>query len=307
MIINHSYNPSPQWAWKFKELLHQELKKLPDDFTLSFSAGIDSSMILYSLMEIGKPPKQLLTFQIEDWETDDLIYAKKISKELGIPLTISKVPRPRIQELNNIVYDIKKRTGDFNKIQMQVNHLFWYMLKEIQTPNLVLGMYEDVIYETNASLQINYRKVLRGEYSKSQFDKDYSYWKTNCYNNINKSGNTHNHYYIDKFIQSYGVTTHFPLKTESIWKLFQSVDYPTTHLYPYKDGYTIKKKWFVTHLLWKDQFDRFGNGKNNSNMHVKKKGNDINQLHCEVYNCKPSQLVGKYNKINNYVRDNWFN
>lgn len=42
-------------------------------------------------------------------------------------------------------------------------------------------------------------------------------------------------------------------------------------------------------------------------MHVKKKGNDINQLHCEVYNCKPSQLVGKYNKINNYVRDNWFN
>ena len=80
-------------------------------------------------MEIGKPPKQLLTFQIEDWETDDLIYAKKISKELGIPLTISKVPRPRIQELNNILYDIKERTGDFNKIQMQVNHLFWYMLK----------------------------------------------------------------------------------------------------------------------------------------------------------------------------------
>lgn len=39
-----------------------------------------------------------------------------------------------------------------------------------------------------ASLQINYRKVLRGEYSKSQFDKDYSDWKTNCYNNINKSG-----------------------------------------------------------------------------------------------------------------------
>lgn len=38
------------------------------------------------------------------------------------------------------------------------------------------------------SLQINYRKVLRGEYSKSQFDKDYSDWKTNCYNNINKSG-----------------------------------------------------------------------------------------------------------------------
>lgn len=307
MIIKHSYNPSPQWAWKFKELLHQELRKLPDEFTLSFSAGIDSSMILYSLMEIGKPPKQLLTFQIEDWETDDLIYAKKISKELGIPLTISKVPIPTYDELVDLIIHIKDIVQNNGKITVQCCHAFKYMLEDIETDNLVLGMYEDIIYETNAKMHMKWQKTLVNQYDKEQFDKEYKDWKTACYNDKMITGSTHNHYYINKFIQSYGIKTHFPLKTESIWKLFQSVDYPTTHLYPYKDGYTIKKKWFVTHLLWKEQFERFGNGKNNSNMHSKKKGKDINQIHCTLFECKPKEIIGKYNKIQKYVRHSWFN
>lgn len=307
MKVAHKFNPAPQWAWKFKELLHQRLKELPEDFTLAFSAGIDSSMILYSLMEINKPPKQLLTFQIEDWETDDLIFAKKISKELGIPLTVSKIPYPTYEELCDLMIYIKNTVNDGGKITLQVCHLFHYMLKNIQTDNLVLGMYEDVIYETNAKMHINFQKVYRGEYDKDQFDREYQEWKTACFNDKMITGSTHNHFFINKFIEQHGIQTHYPIKSSTIHELFQGVDYPTTHLVPLKNGFKMKKKWFVTDLLWKEQFDRFGNGKNNSNMHAKKKGNDINQLHCELYNCKPKELIGKYNKLERYVRHNWFN
>ena len=81
-------------VWDFKELLLDRLSEIPDDYSLSFSTGIDSSMLLYGLMELGKKPSQLLTFQVEDYDTNDLIYSRKIiEKGYGIPLEIVNIPK----------------------------------------------------------------------------------------------------------------------------------------------------------------------------------------------------------------------
>ena len=73
------FDPNPKWAWEFKELLLNRLSEIPEDYSLSFSAGIDSSMLLYGLMELDKKPSQLLTFQVEDYDTNDLIYSPDIA------------------------------------------------------------------------------------------------------------------------------------------------------------------------------------------------------------------------------------
>lgn len=297
MIIPHTFDASPIWAWKFKELLLQELQSLPDEFTLSFSGGIDSSMILYSLMEINKPPTQLLTFQIEDSETDDLRFSKKIARELNLPLTISKVPRVTLNELSDIVVDIKNITKTHHKITTQCCHGFHYMLKDIQTPHLVLGMYEDIIYETNAKVSIKFQEFRKGICNKEELDEYYNTFSTACYNNKTISNQPSNHYYIDEYIKHHGIQTHFPLKNKEIYDLFQSVGYMENNFVPYKDGHTLKKKWFVTDLLFKDWFDRFGNNKNNSNMHTKKKGITLNSLHTDIFNCNGNQVTGKYFKL----------
>ena len=67
-----------------------------------------------------------------------------------------------------------------------------------------------------------------------------------------------------------------------------------------------KKKWFVTDVLFKDEFERFGNAKNKSNFHTKKEKGDINTLDCEIFGVEKKQLISHYNKIKNEVQHEWF-
>ena len=67
-----------------------------------------------------------------------------------------------------------------------------------------------------------------------------------------------------------------------------------------------KKKWFVTDLLFKKEFDRFGNAKNNSNIHTKKEKGDINTLHCEIFGVEKKQLISEYNKVKKEIQHEWF-
>lgn len=301
-----TFDENPQWAWEFKEILLKRLEQVPSDYTLSFSAGIDSSMLLYGLMEINKPPKQLLTFQIEDYETNDLYYSRKIAEGFGIPLTIVKIPKVSKEEASNIINDITNRIGISRKIDIQVCYAYHYMLQEIQTNHLVAGLYEDVIYETNAKLSIKYRDVIKGDLSKEEFDNYYNNHRRLCYEDKNANGNVHNHLIIRKYLNSYGITLDTPLQTKEIFEHFQNVNYEQTNFKLENEKMIEKKKWFVTDVIFKSQFDRFGNGKNKSNFHTKKEKGDINTLHCEIFECEKKNLIGEYNKIKNQVQHSWF-
>lgn len=301
-----TFDENPQWAWEFKTILLNRLKDIPNEYTLSFSAGIDSSMLLYGLMEINKPPKQLLTFQVENYETNDLYYSRKIAEGFGIPLTIVKIPKVSKDEASEIINNITTRIGISRKIDIQVCYAYHYMLKEIQTNHLVAGLYEDVIYETNAKLSIKYRDVLKGDLSKEEFDKYYNNHRRLCYEDKNANGNVHNHFIIRKYLNSYDITLDTPLQTKEIFEHFQNVNYEQTNFKFENDTMIEKKKWFVTDVIFKNEFDRFGNGKNKSNFHTKKEKGDINTLHCEIFECSKKNLIGEFNKIKKKVQHSWF-
>lgn len=300
------FESNPKWAWDFKEMLLERLSKLPKEFTLSFSAGIDSSMILYGLMEINKPPKQLLTFQVEDYETDDLVYSRKIADGYGIPLTIVKIPKVSKEEASTIIKDVTDTIGISRKIDIQVCYAYHYMLKEIQTNYLVAGLYEDIIYETNAKLSIKYRDMLKGDVTREEFDTYYKDHKRLCYEDKNANGNIHNHLVIRNYLTAKGITLDTPLQSENIYKHFQNVNYEQSNFKFENDKMIQKKKWFVTDLLFKTQFDRFGNAKNNSNFHTKKEKGDINTLHCEIFETNKKNIISEYNKIKNQITHEWF-
>lgn len=300
------FESNPKWAWDFKEMLLERLSKLPKEFTLSFSAGIDSSMILYGLMEINKPPKQLLTFQVEDYETDDLLYSRKIADGYDIPLTIVKIPKVSKEEASNIIKDVTDTIGISRKIDIQVCYAYHYMLKEIQTNYLLAGLYEDIIYETNAKLSIKYRDMLRGDVTREEFDNYYKHHKRLCYEDKNANGNIHNHLVIRNYLTAKGITLDTPLQSENIYKHFQNVNYEQSNFKFENDKMIQKKKWFVTDLLFKTQFDRFGNAKNNSNFHTKKEKGDINTLHCEIFETNKKNIISEYNKIKNQITHEWF-
>lgn len=301
-----TFDENPQWAWEFKQILLKRLEQVPEDYTLSFSAGIDSSMLLYGLMEINKPPKQLLTFQIEDYETNDLYYSRKIAEGFGIPLTIVKIPKVSKDDASEIINDIIDRIEISRKIDIQVCYAYHYMLQEIQTNHLVAGLYEDVIYETNAKLSIKYRDVLKGDLSREEFDDYYNDHRRLCYEDKNANGNVHNHLIIRKYLNSYGITLDTPLQTKEIFEHFQNVNYEQTNFKFENEKMIEKKKWFVTDVIFKSQFDRFGNGKNKSNFHTKKEKGDVNTLHCEIFECEKKNLIGEYNKIKKQVQHTWF-
>lgn len=300
------FESNPKWAWDFKEMLLERLSKIPKEFTLSFSAGIDSSMILYGLMEINKPPKQLLTFQVEDYETDDLLYSRKIADGYGIPLTIVKIPKVSKEEASNIIKDVTDTIDISRKIDIQVCYAYHYMLKEIQTNYLVAGLYEDIIYETNAKLSIKYRDMLKGDVTREEFDTYYKDHKRLCYEDKNANGNIHNHLVIRNYLTAKGITLDTPLQSENIYKHFQNVNYEQSNFKFENDKMIQKKKWFVTDLLFKTQFDRFGNAKNNSNFHTKKEKGDINTLHCEIFETNKKNIISEYNKIKNQITHEWF-
>lgn len=300
------FDENPKWAWEFKELLLNRLQDIPSEYSLSFSAGIDSSMLLYGLMEINKPPKQLLTFQVEDYETNDLYYSRKIAEGFNIPLTIVKVPKVSKKDASSIISDITNRIGISRKIDIQVCYAYHYMLKEIHTTHLVAGLYEDVIYETNAKLSIKYRDVLNNKLSKKEFDDYYNNHRKMCYEDKNANGNVHNHLIIRKYLNSYDITLDTPLQTKQIFEHFQNINYEQTNFKFEDDKMIEKKKWFVTDVIFKEQFDKFGNAKNKSNFHTKKEKGDINTLHCEIFKCSKKNLIGEFNKIKKEINHAWF-
>lgn len=280
------------WIHEFQGLLKETLATLPDEFSLSFSGGIDSSMILFELMQMGKSPKELITFQIQDWETKDLFFSKKIAEYYNIPLKVINIPLVTRQEGVKIVKEIIDIIGLVRKIDIQVCYAYYYMLNHVSTSHLVAGLYEDVIYETNAKLSVMYGNIKKGKATIEELDKIYQRHKRFCYEDKNGNGSIHNHASIRKMIEHYDITLHTPLRDKKIYELFQNIGYEESNMVNGK----LKKKWFVIDVMYKDQFEKFGNGKNNSNMHAKKSGNDLNQLHEMIFQPKGG-IIKVYNEI----------
>ena len=91
------------WALDFKKYLKESCRRIPKDkpLIISLSGGVDSSMILFTLLEIGRRPDAAITYQLGNKETSDLYYSELIADTYKIPHYIAKVPIQSKRELSN--------------------------------------------------------------------------------------------------------------------------------------------------------------------------------------------------------------
>lgn len=270
-----------KWVQEFKEAIYNSVRNLPEEISLSFSGGIDSSMILFTMIDLGRPPKELITFEIEGEHSVDLEYAKKISKWYQIPLKVATIPNtPDRDVLLSEVKEIIKTTRTTRNIETQVCYAYSYMIPLITTKHLITGFYEDIMFATNANISSKYSKHLKGLISKEDFDEEYRQIRKEVFEGKYRSGTEHNYLVIMRYLNNNGINVECPYKTDQIYNLFQNLTFKQTNYNPNTNK--KHKKWFITEETHKDFFDLFSNHKNINNMHTTGTDGGLKGLHRRV-------------------------
>lgn len=280
------------WVNKFKDRFLEIIDtELPSISTLSFSGGIESSAILFALMELGKWPFECITFQVGGKESKDVFFAKKICKKYDIILKVVEIPilpkKELMEEMREIISIIKIARN----IDIQCCHAYKYMIPEMCTASLITGFYEDAHYEANKKLMIMYRNTLKGILDEKFFHQYYQFGKACIYHGQNRSGTVHNYKIIERYLQHHGITMFYPFRDKELFNITQKLSFQETNFYEGK----FKKKWFITEKMFKDEFRHFGNAKNSNNMHTQ----GMKQYHREVllHNSPHKDTISVYNRI----------
>lgn len=263
-----------QWINDFRCLFIESVSELPEAVALAFSGGVESSAILFAMMELGRPPRHCITFTVDHKPTKDLPYAREICRYYDVPLTVVNIPKLKKAQLEEDITEILRIIGIARNIDIQCCHIFRYFLRSLRCKNLVTGFYEDIHYEANAKVSIMYRRMKKGLVSEEDFDKFYRYGRWCIYNGVTKYGYAHNYVVIERFLASQGIYSYHPFKTEKLFSLTQSLTFEDTC---YKAG-KFKKKWFITDVMFEKEFAKFRNAKNSNNMHTQ----GMKQYHREV-------------------------
>jgi len=119
----------------FREKFLDGLSKLPDA-PVMLSGGVDSATILAGLLELGKTP-DVITFQLGEYQSPDVIVAKSMCETLKLPHCIVKIP----QSDETLKSDIKRLVniiGTTKRLHVQCAHPFLYVCPTI----LDLGYHE---------------------------------------------------------------------------------------------------------------------------------------------------------------------
>jgi len=286
------------WVQDFKKEIYDSVAALPNEVSLSFSGGVDSSMILFTMMSLNRPPKELITFEVEGESSEDLEFAREVAKHYGLPLRVAEIASsPSREDLLREVKGVIKTTRTARNIETQVCHAYSYMLPLVTTGHLVTGFYEDILFATNASISAKYSKHLKGLISKHDFDNEYRKIRTEVFEGKYRSGSEHNYVVIERYLNGNGVILECPYRTKPIYDLFQGLTFQETNYNP-RTGLR-HKKWFITENSHKEFFDIFNNHKNIRNMHTTGNNGGLKGLHRRVLLAgtpyKDTRVV--YNKI----------
>lgn len=279
------------WIDKFKERFMEKVYHLPFWQSLSFSGGIESSAILFALVELGQHPYECITFQVGGVETKDTYFAKKICKYYDVPLEVIDIPIQSKEELVDQCRVIIDVIGIARNIDVQCCHAYLHMMQKMDTNNLVTGFYEDIHYEANKKLFMMYRKMKKGELDKDYFEEYYRLGREAIFNGRTRAGTIHNYVVIEKFLKHFGLELYCPFKDRTLFNITQKLTFEETN---FMDG-KFKKKWFITQVMFKPFFDRFGNAKNSNYMHTQ----GMKQYHRKVLldGTPHKDTIAVYNRI----------
>lgn len=279
------------WVEKFKERFMVKVSELPFYSSLSFSGGVESSSIFYAMVELGTPPYECVTFTTGGEENKDTYFARKICKYYDVPLIVTDIPILERQELTELLGYLIGVIGIARNIDVQCCHAYYYIIKEMDTNNLITGFYEDAHYETNKKVFMMYRKMKKGELDPTYFEAYYKEGRAAIYGGHNRSGSIHNYKVIEHFLKQFAIHLHCPFRDKELFELTQNLTFEQSNFYNGK----FCKKWFLTKIMFADHFNRFGNAKNSNNMHTQ----GLKQYHREVLlnNDPHRDTLSVYNEI----------
>ncbi len=279
------------WIQQFYDRFMAIIYELPFYATLSFSGGIESSAIFFGLIENGTPPYECVTFQVGCDETKDTYYAKKICKYYDVPLVVVKIPLMSREQLISEVAKIIKIIKITRNIDIQCCHAYMHMIPKIDTANMITGFYEDIHYEANKKLFMMYRKMKKGEIDQEYFESYYRAGKEAIFRGQTRAGTVHNYITIENFLNKNGITLYCPFKDKVLFDITQALTFEETNFFNGK----FKKKWFITQVMFKNYFDRFGNHKNSNYMHTQ----GMKQYHQKVLleGTPYKDTIAVYNRI----------
>lgn len=280
-----------KWVEEFRERFIEVLYQTPSISTLSFSGGIESSAILFGMIEAENTPYECITFQVGEEESKDVFFAKKICNHYEIPLTVVKIPILSKKELRQECREIIDIIKFVRNIDIQCCHAYKYMIPQMDTMKLITGFYEDVHYEANKQLMIMFRDMRKGLIDEKYFQEYYRFGRDCIYHKMKRNGKVHNYKIIERYLTYYGIQLFCPFRDRKLFDITQKLTFQETNFYKGK----FKKKWFITEVMFKDQFEFFGNKKNSNNMHTQ----GLKQYHQKVLlnNELHKDTIAVYNRL----------
>lgn len=160
-------------AKAFRELFINRVDTLTkghERVALAYSSGIDSSIILFSLRELGKS-FTAYTFHVEGRTSGDLLGAKKACSLLGVNHTVVSVP----SSVDSIYSDIRRVIPHSEVIKKTVIECLrpWLYLYPAISERLILnGLGADDLYCSQRKLQVLLHS--KGEEAVLPYRKNYS-------------------------------------------------------------------------------------------------------------------------------------
>lgn len=281
-----------KWVDDFKTRFLNVCNDLNGDMsTLSFSGGIESSAILFGMLHRDNPPYECITFQVGEEETKDVFFAKKICKYYDVPLRVVKIPILSKKELVKECREIIDIIKFVRNIDIQCCHAYKYMIPKMYTRKLITGFYEDVHYEANKELMMMFKDMRIGLIDEKYFQEYYRLGREAIYHGMKRNGRVHNYKIIERYLNYYGIDLYCPFKDRVLFDITQQLTFQQTNFYKGK----FKKKWFITEVMFKDQFEFFGNKKNSNNMHTQ----GLKQYHRNVLlnDTNFKDTIAVYNRI----------
>lgn len=189
---------------------HKDLVK--GDVGLLLSGGVDSSLVLFSLLELGVKPN-CYTFVVDGYESKDVETSVKMANHFGLNLEIIKIPNT-IEKLMYDTVNIVRRFKTGRQITIQCMHPLIHTIPKVKEKVLFNGLNADGLYGASRTCAVQGKdnqerfNELRWEY---MFGKDLS------------------DFYIKDYIESFGIKSIDPYRAEEIIKFFKPMSWRDMH------------------------------------------------------------------------------
>lgn len=221
---------------------------------LLFSGGVDSALVLFSLLSLGVKPN-CYTFVVDGYSSKDVDTSIKMCKHFGVNLEIIRINSNVDQLVKDTLFIIDKfKTG--RQITIQCMHPLIYTIPQVKEKVLFNGLNADGLYGASRRCAVDGKdnqevfNQLRWEY---MFGKDLS------------------DFYIKNYIEEHGIVSVDPYRCEDIIKFFKPLTYNDIH---------SPREKALAYESFKDYFDSadFKMFRRGKNYQIESKVRDFHEL-----------------------------